>query len=361
MNKIVLRFIAVISLLLLVVTVFSACKGNTGDETGTTVDPFSVTEYPATVTTTVAPVTPAASSTETTTNLFGDFATTTKPATTTQRSSSNTTSYTPSYTVPVPGITEPTVPPTLPPTVDPGLTNTTNGGSSVDLKKLLSAFGYAYDPDEDCFYSELDSWQRKGGFAPHYDLGAFLLNMHYLTFTVDFDWGGESWRIQFWKGNYSPILDGAEIGIYTKPLGSDTTLYDTADDQHLLSMSMTLYKKNPKCEATRYFSRPETDHWWLTGFKLVDTSSDSLPGKMVLVASIRFRDSEMADAFCSSLEQVRGNYAPRYTFRLVPNSMPLTDECYHREGNTVTLCWRAVGWLNYDFPSEEETQLKKAD
>lgn len=353
MNKNILRFIAVIFLLSLVITVFSSCKGKGNDDTtGSTVDPFSVTEYPATITT----VAPVVSSTETTTSMFDDFATTTTTRPSTTQSQIGTVTI-PNITVP--GITDPVVTPTLPPTVDPNLTNTTNGGSKVDVQKLLTAFGYAYDPEEDCFYTELDAWQRKGGFAPHYDLGAFLINMHYITFTVDFDWGGESWRMQFWKGNYSPIIDGAEIGVYTKPLGADTSLYDTADDQHLLNMSLELYKKNPRTEANRMFTRPATDHWWQTGFKLVDTSSTNVPGKMVMVSTIRFRDSAMADAFTSSLEQVRGSYYPLKTFRRVDSLNRLTDDTYYRKSNAVTMCWRAVGWLNYDFPSEGTTQQQK--
>ncbi|MCR4563268.1 MAG: DUF4474 domain-containing protein [Clostridiales bacterium] len=342
MNNKILRFIAVICLLSIVITVFSSCKGKNENPTGSTVDPFSVTEYPATVTT-VAP-------TESTTGEFDDFATTTAPASTSQRSTTNSSVSVPSFTVP--GITDP-ITQTLPPSIDPNLTNTTNGGTKIDVGKLLTAFGYAYDPEEDCFYTEVDSWQRKGGFAPHYDLGAFLLNMHYLTFTVDFDWGGESWRLQFWKGNYSPVLDGAEIGIYNKPLGADTQLYTSADDQHLLNMSMELYSKNPRTDATRYFRRPATDHWWLTGFKLVN--SGAIPGKMVMVATIRFRDSAMASAFTESLEKVRGMYSPLKTFRPVTRLDYLADDCYYREGNSVTMCWRAVGYLNYDFPEETTT------
>ncbi|MBE6835701.1 MAG: DUF4474 domain-containing protein [Ruminococcaceae bacterium] len=345
MNNSIKRYLTLLFLLTLIITVFTACKGKPGTD-GSTEDPFSVTEYPATVT--QQNVTP--SSTETTTGMFDDFATTTTPATTTTKPSSGSQISIPDLTFP--GVTNPT----LPPTVDPQLTNTTNGGSQVDVAKLLSAVGYSYDPEEDCFYSELDSWQRKGGFAPHYDLGAFLLNMHYITFTVDFDWGGESWRLQFWKGNYSVVLDGAEIGVYTKPLGADTTLYDTADNDHLLNMSMELYTKNPRVDSTRYFRRPATDHWWLTGFKLV--KSNAVPGKMVMVCTIRFRDSEMADSFTKSLEQVRGQYAPLKTFKAVKTLNNLADDSYYRETNTVTMCWRAVGWLNYDFPEAESTTKK---
>ena len=346
MNTTIKKYLTVICLLTLIVTVFAACKGkNGGDTDGSTADPFSVTEYPAIITTAAPVVTP--SSTETTTGAFDDFATTTttRPSTTGSQGG-----FTPSYTIP--GVTDPVVTPTLPPTVDPELTNTTNGGTKVDLSKLLTALGYAYDPEEDCFYTELDAWQRKGGFAPHYDLGAFLINMHYLTFTVDFDWGGESWRRQFWKGNYSPIIAGVEIGVYTKPLGADTSLYDTADDQHLLNMGLELYAKNPRVDANRLFRRPPTDHWWQTGFKLVNTSSTNVPGKMVMVATIRFRDSEMADSFTTALEQVRGSYAPLKKFKQVRSIENLSDDCYIRNSNTVTMCWRAVGWLNYDFPSE---------
>jgi hypothetical protein len=338
------RILAVICLIMLVTSVFTSCKGkDDGQMTLSTEDPFAATEF--------EPVTTA---NDITTDYFSDFATTTVPATTapgtTRRSGS-----TPSYTYP--GTTS--VAPTLPPNVDPDILSTTNPTSKVDLKKLLTAFGYVYDPDEDCFYSDLDVWQRKGGFAPHYDLGAFLLTMHYLTFTVDFDWGGESWRMQFWKGNYGPLLDGAEIGVYTKELTDSGELYDTADDQHLLNMSMSLYTKNPRDDSTHLFNRPATDHWWLTGFKIV--SSHAVPGKMVMVCTIRFRDSEMADSFIKSLKEVRGRYFPLAHFVEVKSKDALKDDSFYREGNAVTLCWRAVGWLNYDFPSDETTTTAKGN
>jgi len=349
MNDKLKRIIALFCLFSLIITVFSACKDK-NDSDDETVDPFEISEYPAS---------DSSNSEPTTIFVFDDFYSTTAPtsaASSSDSPSSSTTQKPPVYTptVSVPEVT-PSTPPTLPPTVDPNITNTTNGGSKVDVEKLLYAFGYAYDPVEDCFYTEVDAWQRYGGFAPHYDLGAFLINMHYITFQVDFDWGGESWRIQFWKGNYSPIIDGAEIGIYTKPLGASTELYDTADDQHLLNMSLELYKKNPVCDKNRILRRPASDHWWQTGFKLINTSQAAVPGQMVLQATIKFKDAKMAKAFCTSLQQVRGKYAPMKTFREIENVNRLVDDTFVLEDNAVTLRWRAVGYLNYDFPSESIT------
>ena len=336
MNENTRRLLAIICLVAIILAVFTGCKGNNEEDPAiTTDDPFASTEYAPSS----SAVVPDSSSSE----LFDDFATTTKPASTAPRTTSSSGSG--SYTFPT---TDGNV--TLPPDIDPGvLTSSSSSGSSIDIKKALIAAGYSYDPEEECFYSNLDSWQRKGGFAPHYDIGAFVLSMHYLTYTVDFDWGGESWRLQFWKGNYGPFLDGAEIGVYTKELGADTSLYDTADDQHLLNMSMTLYSKRPADETTRLFGRPATDHWWLTGFK--PTYTQSVPGEMVLIAKIRFRDSQMAKSFASSLEKVRGLYAPNRSFRCVSAEKYLTDDTYCFDGNAVILRWRAIGWLNYDYPS----------
>lgn len=185
------------------------------------------------------------------------------------------------------------------------------------------------------------------GFAPQYDQAGAATLMHYITFLVDFTWGGEDWRIQFWKGNYGAVLNGAEIGIYNKGTDQNTELYQCADDDHLLNMSMTLYKALPIGSGTYLFTRPAQDHWWLTGFQV--TSTLAKPGGMVLVATITFRDNAMANAFETQLKQVSGKYSPYKRFQPVMSAENLTDETYYRNGTAVTLRWRAVGDLNYDY------------
>lgn len=310
MNNTYKRVIAIICILVLFVTLFASCKSKEVDNTTastTTSDPFADMDN---------------TDDSTTTGLFDDFATpsttaptTTKKPTTTKADSS-------------------------------ALQTTAAAGENVDYKKLLAAFGYSYDANEDCFYSTLNPWQMQMGFAPQYDKAGAAAMMHYITFTTDFTWGGEDWRLQFWKGNYGAVLNGAEIGVYTKHTDQSTELYDCADNDHLLNMSMVLYSQNPTGSGTYLFTRPAQDHWWLTGFKV---GSLAKPGGMVLIFTINFRDYQMANAFVKSLEKVSGQYAYyKKKFQQVYSLNDLTDETFYRNDTAVTVRWRAVGDLNYD-------------
>lgn len=303
------RIIALCCLLAILITSFVGCNGsNNGTTTATTSDPFGSvdgsTDDPFAVD-------------GTTTSLFDDFATaTTVPSTkdtasTTKKSSGSTAATTAGTTA-----------------------------SQVDYKALLGAAGYAYDEKENCFYSTLDPWQRKMGFAPAYDTAAAGASMYYITFRADFDWHGESWRLQLWKGTYG-IMKGAEIGVYTKSTDSSSTIYDCADDNHLLNMSMTVYQKNPITDSANYmFKRPTQSHWWLTGFQV----GTAVPGDMVCIAVIEMYDSEMADAFEAALKNVEGTYSPNKRFVLGRN-----DDQYVRDDTTFTIRWRAMGEINYDY------------
>ncbi|KUO64994.1 MAG: hypothetical protein APF84_07065 [Gracilibacter sp. BRH_c7a] len=162
-----------------------------------------------------------------------------------------------------------------------------------NLESLIAIAGYAHDPNQDIFYSTMDSWQRDVGFCHLYDEAASPLSMIIDCEPVYFEYDGEKWLIEFWKGQYG-MVTGGEIGVYTggidvKILGIyNDTFYNCASEDNLLEMSYTL-KKN----GSILFAREGT-HWWLTGFKLGEFSE---PSELSMDISITLKDEIMRDAF----------------------------------------------------------------
>lgn len=196
------------------------------------------------------------------------------------------------------------------------------------LDKLIAFFGYAYDSNQDIFYSTMDSWQRNVGFCHLYDQAGAPLSMIMDCEPVYFEYGGEKWLIEFWKGQYG-MVTGGEIGVYTggidvKILGIyNDTFYNCASDDDLLEMSYTL-KKNGNTLFTR-----EGKHWWLTGFKLGEFSE---PSELSMDISITLKDEIMRDAFLAGFStagysdaeyNVVGNTVS-FTFNIPRTSQPST-------------------------------------
>ena len=77
--------------------------------------------------------------------------------------------------------------------------------------------GYLYDPDEKCFYTGSDPWQRTIGYNQAFDAVSPAAFIAFDTVRLKFDYGKKNWLIQVWKGQYGVAFYGAEIGIYNKP------------------------------------------------------------------------------------------------------------------------------------------------
>lgn len=131
--------------------------------------------------------------------------------------------------------------------------------------------GYLYDPDEQCFYTSDDPWQRNFGYNEIYDQSASLVAIIIETCRLKFPYDNKDWMIQLWKGQYGFVLYGAEIGIYNKPDSREIEHYDCATDEDMLQMEMTLYEKKTETLTgitywDKTFSRPYERQWWHTGF-----------------------------------------------------------------------------------------------
>src|SRR5579883_586856 len=216
---------------------------------------------------------------------------------------------------------------------------------SSALAKAVLVAGFEYDPEQDIIFSIMNPLQRKFGYAYGYDVGALLIHSVIDSEPIFFDYGGKSWMIELWKGQYG-LETGAEIGIYSRspnnstlyslldatvgarehdPIPSHNLFYDCGNDNELLEMSFTLYRNGLKL-----FSRGPEMHWWLTGFKWGVLSR---PEDLSMDLSIKFPAPAMLQAFVGALKAL--GYHPmvsmdtvRFTFDQPRTFQPYTDGKY---------------------------------
>lgn len=137
-----------------------------------------------------------------------------------------------------------------------------------ELEKI-GLIGYLYDPENKCFYTADDPWQRNFGYNEIYDNAAGLTLMIIDTLRIKFPYKDKDWMIQVWKGQYGLVLVGAEVGVYTKPKDRQLEHYECAADEDLLRMEMEVQKLETvdgKTKWNRMLYRPYDEYWWITGF-----------------------------------------------------------------------------------------------
>lgn len=166
------------------------------------------------------------------------------------------------------------------------------------LNGLAEPFGFSYCCPEDIMTSALDAWQRQFGYCALFDRSAPRFNMIFDCEPVYFTCQGQTWLIEFWKGQYG-INTGAEIGIYQAdgiilPENYGTTLFHSISDSELLPMSMELY-----CGGQKLFDIRQR-HWWLTGFCM---GRYSRPEELTLKCSLTFPNCCMMQSFVEGMRR----------------------------------------------------------
>ena len=217
-----------------------------------------------------------------------------------------------------------------------------------EMNGYLNAAGYAYDAEQQVYYSTLHPWQRNFGFGAIYDDAAAYANMRYTTLKADFEYDGLLWRLQWWKGQYG-ILEGAELGVYTKDPASTSDFHDCADDEHLMEMSFEYYRTGKDFRNNhRLFYREEQEHWWLTGFK-VGSVANGNSSASVVVAKLKAYDEDMADGIESGLRRLTDKNENRVAgfVEYGPNVPAKSYDYYIREGNNFTVVWQTKGYKNH--------------
>ena len=167
-----------------------------------------------------------------------------------------------------------------------------------EIDQVIENAGYSFDPQQEVFYPNLNSWQRNMGYSRLYDEAAVALGMILDSEPIYFEYNGKKWLIQFWKGQYA-LATGCEIGVYTanKSEMDDTgiikgTFYNSANDEELLQMKCNLKKR-----GETILERSDK-HWWLAGFKLGEFSQ---PHELTMNISITCQNREMCNAFLRGL------------------------------------------------------------
>jgi UDP-2,3-diacylglucosamine pyrophosphatase LpxH len=211
------------------------------------------------------------------------------------------------------------------------------------LAFAVDAAGFRYDPRQDIIYSKMYPLQRHFGYAYGYDAAALAMNAIIDCEPIFFDYGGKTWMIELWKGQYG-LETGCEIGVYNRASGApfpysilDATIgqrpgdtnpshnlfFDCASDSELLMMSSTLYRNGKKL-----LCRGPERHWWLTGFKWGVLSE---PSDLTMDVSITCLDAVMTSAFTGALTamgyqnvQTNGNTVT-FTFDTPKTHQPRDD------------------------------------
>lgn len=166
------------------------------------------------------------------------------------------------------------------------------------LDGLIKPFGYCYVPSQDVFSTVVDAPQRAFGYTALYDRYAPYFGMVFDSLPVYFDYGGRTWLIELWKGQYGINL-GCETGIYkadslVASVNWKKALFHSVDDSEMLSMSVRLYRGEEECAHLR------RKQWWLTAFLMGRYCE---PKELTAKVCIAFPNMNMLNAFVSALSE----------------------------------------------------------
>lgn len=164
-----------------------------------------------------------------------------------------------------------------------------------DLNDAIESFGFQYDICQDVFYAAKNGWQREMGYRKIYDDNAIRLGMVIDCEPLYFTYGGRSYLLEFWKGQYG-LTTGAEIGLYVSDEINEEhpekLFYKSVEDDEMIDMRFILRKQG------RILMIRDERHWWLTGFVLGEFSN---PEELGMEISIVFPDYQMRNAFYDTL------------------------------------------------------------
>lgn len=177
----------------------------------------------------------------------------------------------------------------------------------------IDFFGFAYDAEQDIFYSTKYPVQRIFGFNTLYDTGASPFGMYYQTKRIRFDHQGKEWMVQLWKGQYGMTV-GGEVGVYYRDNSKLLKHFEAVEDEDMVMMGFQLCKNN-----IPYLERGPEKHWWLTGFRILDVA---VPTQLSMVFYFDWEDPGLADAFETGLRKIL-----------------LSDIVYRRDGTQFWMSW----------------------
>lgn len=217
----------------------------------------------------------------------------------------------------------------------------------VDVQKLIgpkgySFLGYRYSTDGYYYCDDQTCWQNGTGYNEYYDLWASVACMFIDQVRIRFQYGGENWMVQLWKGQYGWLLLGAEIGLYNCPLDQysgetgDCHHFSCAQKENWLKMQLDCYyAQGAKGEYKKIFTRPYDTYWWATGFVKGQVQKYSAPRtELKTINRITCKDADMANILVQGLKQAG--------FRRGASATALADDCYFCDGKDVYILWSTI-------------------
>lgn len=171
------------------------------------------------------------------------------------------------------------------------------------INELINGSGFLYDGNRDIFYAEKNPWQKEYGYSRLYDEMAATVGMIIDCEPIYFEYDGETWMLELWKGQYGMCL-GGEIGLY-RGMRADGSFFMGVDEEDYIGMQMELY-----VAGSHLLGRRE-EHWWLTGFAL---GKSGKPADMTMAVSLTFQDDRMCQSVVEGLRRA-GYAASEYRVR----------------------------------------------
>lgn len=240
------------------------------------------------------------------------------------------------------------------------VTNSNNKATSKlsNLQQYLSEnalAGYKYHPDGYYYTDDKDCWQKNAGYNEIYDNLAPAAGMPIDQIRIHFDYGGKEWMIQFWKGQYGWLFVGAEIGVYTAPLGTYSTEagsvnhFNCADESDWLQIQLDCYfSENDDGHYKKIFTREYDYYWWATGFVPGQLTNYTIPKTELKTKNrITFKSTAMADAFVQELRNCG--------FVRALGSDQLVDDSYYQKGADVWVLWATIYHDAFENYAESKT------
>lgn len=201
-----------------------------------------------------------------------------------------------------------------------------------------------YDYDYGNYYTnDKECWQKTFGYARVYDYAAPYIGMEYDYIRVFFDYDGNEFMIQLWKGQYA-VIYGAEIGIYSKVLNKQEqsdpfTFYYAADEKYWPTMDMAVYHQENEGDAPEdyklEFKRPVDKYWWCTGFMLGTLRECEPADELRTQATLTFNDEKMASLFAQGLRDCG--------FAVCEDNENIGLDSYYYDGaKSVSFSWQNI-------------------
>ena len=218
-----------------------------------------------------------------------------------------------------------------------------NTGLVQDVLDDGALEGYRYNEAGDFYYTDdKDCWQKNAGYNEIYDNLAPATAMFIDQIRIYFRYEGKDWMLQFWKGQYGFLLVGAEIGVYTAPLGTykdengAVANYSCAGQEDWLNMQLDCYwAQNNNGKYKKVFTREYGKYWWATGFVKGQLTKYTHPRTELKVKGrITFKSNDMANLFVYGLKESG--------FVRAIGSDQLVDDSYYQNGKDVWILWSTI-------------------